>query len=46
VRLLVEVAAVAARRDCPLVVDGASGQVARVFELTRADSLLPLPASR
>jgi anti-anti-sigma factor len=46
VRLLVEVAAVAAGRDCPLALDGASGQVARVLELTSARSLLPLPATR
>jgi anti-anti-sigma factor len=42
VRLLVEVAAVAAGRDCPFEIAGASGQVARVLELTSARSLLPL----
>jgi anti-anti-sigma factor len=44
VRLLVEVAAVAAGRDCPLEVAGASGQVARVLDLTSARSLLPMTA--
>ena len=41
VRLLAEVAAVAAGRECPLEIHGASGQVARVLELTSARSLLP-----
>ena len=45
VRMLVEVAAVAAGRDCPLRIEGASGQVARVLELTSARSLLPLAAA-
>jgi anti-anti-sigma factor len=45
VRMLVEVAAVAAGRDCALVLQGASGQVARVLELTSARSRLPLAAS-
>jgi anti-anti-sigma factor len=44
VRLLVEMAAVAAGRDCPLEMQGASGQVARVIELTSARDLLPLTA--
>jgi anti-anti-sigma factor len=46
VRLLVEVAAVAAGRECRLEMHGASGQVARLRELTSASLLLPLPASR
>ena len=45
VRLLLEMAAIAAGRDCPLEFNGASGQVARVLELTSARSLLaPAPA--
>jgi anti-anti-sigma factor len=42
VRMLVELAAVAASRDCRLELEGASGQVARVLELTSARLLLPL----
>jgi anti-anti-sigma factor len=44
VRLLVEVAAVAAGRDCRLEMEGASGQVARLLELTSARPLLPFSA--
>ena len=44
VRLLVEVAAAAAGRQCPLEMRGASGQVARLLDLTSARSLLPLTA--
>jgi anti-anti-sigma factor len=43
-RLLVEMAAVAAGRDCPLEMQGASGQVARVIDLTSVRELLPLTA--
>jgi anti-anti-sigma factor len=45
VRLLVDVAALARRRDCELAVTGAGGDVARVLELTRVRPLLPLTAS-
>lgn len=44
VRLLVEMAAVADRRDCRFEISGATGEVARVLELTRVGSLLPIAA--
>lgn len=42
VRLLVDVAALARGRECELAMIGAGGEVARVLELTRVRSLLPL----
>lgn len=44
VRLLVEMAAVAAGRECPFEITGATGQVERVIDLTRVRALLPLAA--
>jgi anti-anti-sigma factor len=44
VRLLVELAAAAAHRECPFEVQGVHGQVARVLELTSVRELLPVAA--
>jgi anti-anti-sigma factor len=42
VRLLVEMAGLASRRGCNLVVAGATKDVARLLDLTSARSLLPM----
>ena len=44
VRLLVDLAALARRRDCDLAMTGAGGEVARVLDLTRVRPLLPMMA--
>ena len=45
VRMLADSAALAALRDCPFELEGATGQVARLLELTSARDLLPAPAA-
>jgi anti-sigma B factor antagonist len=44
VRLLIELTAAARGQDCPLEVTGATGQVARLLELTSARQMLAPPA--